>query len=250
MSRNQIAYAVLKHLSITGTRTVRAVTRLYGPRPNWQILVTREAVREVATCYGPVLTFGDVAHQHYGHQHWIRSPSALADHAYLQDAIERLQGEGYELVEYEYKRGPTGQPTAQVIRARMRAPTQILNGIVQDWGASITYRPPASSALAPREVGGHPWLYARISGGGINLPMVRRLHKTHTHDIDTWRTPLLIATPDERPMRSYLRSLEAATTAAWERPPAVPVIARYHRLRVIEQPRPDLIRRAGARRRD
>lgn len=228
--------AILDHIARVTARTVRAIEKEFGTDGSCASLVTNGDLYEVPTCYGPVLTPTPQTLRRLGRSTRIMSPDALADVAYLRDAIARLTKEGYTPMEHDPNKGRTARPFVLHSRIRMRVPFLEQSRIRTFWKTVVP--DDFLHELPVEEAGGHPWLYAHASGGGIDLGALKRLVAHHQHDIDVWRSPLLVAVPDMQGMLPYLSRLEAATEKMWLEDRPRLEISWYDRLRVIEQPLP------------
>lgn len=192
------ARRVLDSILREGPQTTRSLIARYGPKPNWQSLLSPKCLVEHHTSYGRIIGPSrqlcdlDVTMPH------LVAPSSAADRAYQQDAIRLLKTQGYVFTRREYKRsGLRGKVhrTDQATRIHMRAPE-----------ADHTWPPPTRD---DERCAGYPYLYASISGGGIKEAQIRRLIKLHDWDIQCWDHPLIVAVPDAGALRHYHRHLLA-----------------------------------------
>ncbi|GAA5514945.1 hypothetical protein Dcar01_03709 [Deinococcus carri] len=216
-----------------GALTTRRVISTYGPKPNWDHLLEKKLLREVQTNYGAVLTLGQTARAAFhltpppremGYIPYVAGPNAVADRAYLLDAIALLEARGYKVAYHVYKRaGKVGgaarrgvKVTDQIVRTVMRAPETKMSRLQALYGKGEP--PPLYYQLGKTpEVLGHVSLYATISSAGIKLAQLRRLYKRHERDLDKWHGPLLIAVPEEGDLGGYVRLVEAQYRANIER---------------------------------
>jgi hypothetical protein len=217
----QVFWAVAQ----AGALTTRRVIRQFGPKPNWEAALRQRYLREMQSTYGPVLTVGDVARKliqarppppEKGLIPYVAGPSAVADRAFLMDALEALAAQGYTVARHDYKKAGTvgnaarrgAKVTHQIIRTVMKVPETRMS-----WQAADG-KPygPDHYGIYP-ETPGYPLLYATISNGGIKLPRLQKLYKRHKRDIARWATPLLIAVPEEGDLGAYIRAVEAAQRA-------------------------------------
>ncbi|OWL98966.1 hypothetical protein CBQ26_00470 [Deinococcus indicus] len=240
--KEQNEQAVLGALRDCVALTSRRITATYGPRVNWGGLLTRGAIREVRTTYGPVLTLTDSELQRAGIQYRLRGPASLADRAYMMDAVQLLQKLGYEWVEWNYKAYRDQGLTGHITSAYMRVPEE------EYWPLQNRY----TGNRRTREDGtrlemlGEPRLYARCSGGGIKVTEARGLLKLHgTHIAGYWHSPLLLVVPEETAaLRAYVRRVNEDARDRRQRgncpdAPFHPVIT------VFTLPLPSLVRRPG-----
>lgn len=213
---------VVNNLATAGALTSRHVTTTYGPRPNWHRLLQRGIIREVHTVYGSVLgltpdTWQKAMSVNRPQTPYLQGPTSLADRAYQMDALRLLKLEGYTLSRHEYKGsggvGRRGGTTDQITRTVLHVPPSTAAHLAEDWGQVVA--PTWDSTLLQwPEVLGHPSLYATISGGGLTPAGLRRLYRRHHLHIHDWRHPMIVAVPDDRPHRAYVRALEARYQAA------------------------------------
>jgi len=204
----------------TGALTSRRITAQYGPKPNWQALILQKYLTEYQTDYGAVLALGSRARTYLRenpqrtHYPYIAGPSTVADRAYQNDALKVLTDQGYQVHHHDYKRaGAVGQAarqgrdtTDQILRTVMQLPPARLAMLQGTWGDEGIYR--ADQWGIYPQVVGYPLVYASIANGGIKLPKLKALFKRHLRDIHCWRTPLLIAVPEEGNLRAYIRAEE------------------------------------------
>lgn len=204
-----------------GALTTRRIIAKYGPKPNWQALIRQKYLKEYQTDYGAVLALGSYTRAYFRnnpqrkHYPYIAGPNAVADRAYQNDALKILTDQGYVLHHHEYKRaGAVGQAakqgretTDQIVRSVVQVPPAQLAMLRDTWGDEGTYQAD-QWGIYPQQVG-YPTLYASISSGGIKLPKLKALLKQPSQDIHRWRTPLLIAVPEEGNLRAYIRAEEA-----------------------------------------
>ncbi|WP_147363219.1 hypothetical protein [Deinococcus sp. RM] len=190
--------------------TTRRITADHGPRPNWKRLLDNHWLEEVQTTYGPVLALTKQAYDHLPSQSRLTGPNSLADRAYMMDAVRMLEGQGYEWLDWDYKLyQDTKRCTAHITRARMRAPQTEMRRLIAYFGDPGP--PRLAPSGVPEERLGEIWLYARCSGGGVQATELRKLLKLHgSHITYSWRSPLLIVTPEES---GALRHLVRRTNA-------------------------------------
>lgn len=229
------AFYAVQH---AGALTARRLDELCGLRPNWSRLLTVGWLKQVKTVYGPVVTWGDRAHDLFGTHAAARlsAPSSLADRAYMMDALRTLELEGYTVVETEFKSTPQlGKRGAHIVRARVQVSEVEMQAL-------RAFRQNSSGGdPAKREKLGQPWVYARISGGGINRAMASKLYHGHAGDINLWRSPLILVVPSTETFRGLLRAQEAER--ARNQVPQTDAGQIHSALRLVTQPRPNLIQR-------
>jgi hypothetical protein len=235
---------LLERLAVRRALTTRTLVRGFGPKPNWEVLLRQKHLIEVKTVYGPVVTFSRAMQKHLNLKPYITGPEALANRAYLNDALINLQVQKYELMDPEYKKD-----TAHITRYRMRVPPEQLAIAQRLAGNREPYAKHSDGTYT--EGPGHPWLYARCSGGGIKLPMLKQLLQRHHHDLDAWWSPLIIAVPAEDGIREYLRAIDAAERRKADDLRNQQIYAAHYMPRpnvhLIVQPLPSLITRPSAR---
>lgn len=204
---------VLVLLRDQGALTTRRVILECGPKRYWQSLLSGGWLNEFYTLYGSVLGLTNKS-RHYiltrwGRAEYLNAPSTCANRAYEQDAVQLLRAHGYTPISFLLQTVDTGigkrsrQPAYQV----MQLPLDDLFALEAAWDRSREfnlYGPKSQPAAI-----GYPYLYASIANGGISLPQLKRLFRKHQRDIMRWRTPLLIAVPDEAPCRDYVRTINA-----------------------------------------
>lgn len=211
--------AVLEHVKRQGARTTRRLVDEYGPKPHWMVLQRERWLTAYETLYGQVMGLGPQARSHYAALGvavpYLAAPASVTDRAYQNDAIEHLKQQGYEVVDWQHKAQAKtfGQPgrttTDHIVRHVLRVPELQLRSI--EWAIRGPSHYPAYQVLTRKgneAVPGYPSLYATVAHGGLTLAGIKRLLHRHKGDIDRWRAPLIIAVPDERPFRSYLRTAE------------------------------------------
>lgn len=206
----------LKAVGQAGALTSRRVQDEWGPRPNWYRLITDGYLNESHTLYGPVLSLTTRGHKvlavgEHRTLPYLTGPATVADRAYLNDAIQLMDDEGYTVERTEYKGAGglrhQGRYTDQVTRTILRVPPRIEAQLRRDWGFVHPLRPIPDGSY-PEQLG-YPSLYASISSGGIGLARLKSLYRRHEYHIHDWRHPLIVAVPDEDKMRAFLRGLEA-----------------------------------------
>ncbi|WP_293910021.1 hypothetical protein [Deinococcus sp.] len=219
----QVQDRVMVTVGQAGALTKRRVVTEHGPVPNWQVLLTNGWIKEYQTLYGPVLALsakGRATLLEYKTQLGIRyvpylaGPGSVADRAFQNDALAVLREQGYVLQNHECKRSggvtrgrASGRPyTDQIVRSVFKVPPQELRVIEADWGNRLEVH---YNILRSHEaVQGYPFLYASIANGGIKLARLKALYAKHRRDIGIWHSPLLIAVPDEKNLRAYIREEE------------------------------------------
>lgn len=199
-----------------GALTSRRVQVECGPRPNWYRLITDRYLNESFTMYGPVLSLTTRGHKvlAVGGQRslpYLMGPATVADRAYLNDAIQLMDDEGYTVERTEYKRAGglkhQGRHTDQVTRTILRVPPRLEIQLRPRWGYVAAYNQNPDGSYDEKL--GYPSLYASISSGGISLERLKSLYRQHHLDIHDWRHPLIVAVPEEIKMRAFLRGLNA-----------------------------------------
>lgn len=233
---HRIAKLVLIDVAQNGAVTTRSMIARYGPKPNWRILLEDGYVTELQTIYGAVLTLGPLGRTGLAETPppfpvpYVAAPGTAADRAYLMDAIAVLERDHYSVVRHFYKKaGKVGtaarkgrDTTDQITSTVMRVPPDRLRYLEWKYHRFIDTSPRSGGYIPERP--GYPRLYATISGGGIRLPRLRKLMALHRDDQRIrWRSPLIVAVPEEGDMRAYLRQLEARETALIERASLRPV---------------------------
>lgn len=223
-TQKEIQARVFWAVADAGALTTRRIVEEFGPKPNWQKLITDQHLREYLTVYGPVLALGQTARRYFarhpgaveqGPVPYIAGPSAVADRAYQQDVLKALTGQGYTVHHHEYKRtgqvgsaARTGRKTTdQILRTVVEVPPQQMRVLAIDWRGLKPYHRDGWG-MYPKVVG-YPYLYASIAHGGIKLPKLKALYRQHKADIDSWRSPLLVAVPDEQELRAFIRAEES-----------------------------------------
>lgn len=220
--------AVFMGIARAGALTTRHVIQRFGPKPNWQLLLDHHWLKEYQTPYGPVIALNvkgrELAQEKLVHVPYVAGPASVADRAYQNDALEVLTARGYTLHHHDYKKAgrvgkaaQEGRPfTDQILRSVVQVPPEQMRTLVIHWGPGVAYQPERGGSHT-RAVG-HPFLYASISSGGIKLIKLRALYQKHKAAIDSWRTPLLIAVPQEGDLRAFVRAVEAQHRRKLEKP--------------------------------
>ncbi|MCD0155878.1 MULTISPECIES: hypothetical protein [unclassified Deinococcus] len=246
-SRSEIQKRMFSDMIIRRALTIRTAIDIFGPRPNWQALIQERHLVEVRTVYGAVLGLSGASHDRLGIKDRVTSPSTLCDRAYMNDAVISLRKQGYTPLGGEYKQGKKGG--GHITRYRMRVPPEQLAIAHRLAGNRKPYAKHLDGTYT--EGPGHPWLYARCSGGGIKLPMLKELLQRHHHDLDAWWSPLIIVVPAEGNIREHLRAIDAAERRNVDDLRDQQIYAAHYMPRpnvhLIVQPLPSLITRPSAR---
>lgn len=188
---------VLDKVRRTGAVVLRRVIDECGPRVNWNRLITEGWVQVYETVLGQVVTPTTKTRRAYPKTHYLTGPATVADRAYQVESVRALRAEGFRPVGVDYKESRTsGKATSIITRFIMQAPDR--DDLIAEWSWQGEHHPRL----------GQPYLYANISGGGISPGRLRALLRVHRHDIDDWRSPVLVATPDPDRLRSTIRRIE------------------------------------------
>lgn len=215
MELTSVEQQVLETLCQHAALTTRRLEKLCGPKSAWERLLSEKWLRPYETNYGQIIGLDrEGRHELQARGRYVpylHGPGAVLDRAYQNDAIAHLTQAGYTVVDRAMKRA-TGVgrqdavTTDQVVYHVLRVPDEKLSVIqsherlpIQYPGINAKYKPPTP---------GHPYLYASLSKGGLGLSQVRRLWKKHENDVTVWKSPLLLAVPDEVELRSFIRRIQ------------------------------------------
>lgn len=238
---------VLRAVADAGAITTRRITEQVAIRPNWYRLLEFQLLTELHTLYGAVLIIAVNRREQVQDllgltdMPYVAGPAVAADRAYQNDALQLLETEGYELDHCDYKRTALNgivKPTSIVTRAVLRIPRSLEQLMKYDYPGQRVAPPQFDYLSGMPEVYGYPSLYATVANGGVSLARLKRLYRSHEHDIHIWRHPLIVAVPDDRPYRAYLRKLDVERSIAEEGAGLYPLHYRYGLIRLLVLPIP------------
>lgn len=214
-----VARAALLDVARAGALRAAAIADRHGPRPAWHGLVTAGLLRSLRTVRGEVLVLSRQGHA-FLEAHGYAPPDRVTgieravDRSYQNDALARLEAEGYRVTYAHPQGGPLG--AGRIVRYTVEVPATQLEFLEDHWPEGKT--PPHAGGPFHESLG-RPSLYATCSRGGRGSRAIRELvEQTHDRDLDTWRAPLIVMVPQMTPeIRSYVRRITAERTRQLDR---------------------------------
>lgn len=216
---------ILDVMYTVGAAMVGHLEELFGPHEAWWDLVEGGWLREIHTPIGPVVGLDSRARRATPDAPYLTGPATMTHQAFLLRAIHQLESERYRCQGFNVKKSGLrkGARTSVALSATMNVPVEQRRHILASY---------PEQALRANSLG-QPLLYASSQPGGMKLPRVHRLMKTHNGE--AWRAPLLIAVLDDTKLAPLARRANIKARAGQNH--AVPIgdfTYRYDVVRIVQ----------------